>query len=89
MCGVRAIDFFLFYLVEASDGDCKIWLSAYWDDIKNCCDITDEDIRRNVKFVTTKLDYFVTGGILVDNVNTHSLRSSDVVALAFSGYSDT
>ena len=40
---------------------------------KNRYDITDEDIRRNVKFAATELDYFCTRGIPVDNVKTHSL----------------
>ena len=31
----------------------KIWLSEYWDDRKNCCEITDEDILQNVNFAAT------------------------------------
>ena len=56
---------------------------------KNCCDITDEDIRQKVIFAATELDYFGTRGILVDNVNTHSLRSGGAMALDLSEYSDT
>ena len=89
MCGVRAIGRRYCYIRKASGGDRKIWLLAYWDDRKNCCDITDEDIQRNVKFAATELDYFGTRGIPVDNIETHSLRSGGAIELALSGYSDT
>ena len=45
VCIVRAIGCRYCYIRQASDGDCKIWLSEYWDNIKNCCDIPDEKIR--------------------------------------------
>ena len=89
MCGVLAIGLQYCYIRKASGGDWKIWLSAYWDDRKNCCDITDEDIQRNVKFGATELNYFGTRGIPVDNVDTHSLHSVGAMALSMSGYSDT
>ena len=56
---------------------------------KNRCDTTDEDICQNVKFAAIELDYFVTQGIPVDNVNSHSLRSGGAMALALSRYYDT
>ena len=56
LCGVRAIGSFYCYICKASGRDWKIWLSAYWDDSKYCCDVTDEDIWQNVKFAATKLD---------------------------------
>ena len=89
LCGVCPIGRRCCYIRKSSGGDWKIWLSVYWDNSKNFCDITDEDIRRNVKFAATELDYFGTQGIPVDNVNTHSLRSGGAMALALSRYSDT
>ena len=53
MCIVRSIGRFYCYIREASGGDWNIWLSAYWDERNNCCDITDEDIRQNFKFAAT------------------------------------
>ena len=64
-------------------------VSAYWDDIKTFCDITDEDIQQNLKFVATELNWFCTQGIPVDDFDTNSLRSFGVMALDLSGYSDT
>ena len=52
-CGVCAIGCRYCYIRKASGGDWKIWLSTYWDNSKYCCDITDEDIQRNVKFTAT------------------------------------
>ena len=53
MCVVCAIGRRYCYIRKASGGDWKIRISAYWDDSKICCDITDEDIRRNIKFAAT------------------------------------
>ena len=53
MYGVRAIGNFYCYIREASGGDWKICISAYWDNRENHCDITDEDIRQNFKFAAT------------------------------------
>ena len=89
VCIVRAIGCRYCYIRQASDGDCKIWLSEYWDNSKNCCDITNKDIRRNVKFAAMELNYFGTRGIPVYNVDTHLLHSGGAMALALSGYADT
>ena len=89
MCGVCAIGSCYCYARKASVSDWKIWLSEYWDDIKNCCDITDEDIRQNLNFAAMELDYFGTRLIPVDNFDTHSFRSGGAMALNLSGYSDT
>ena len=84
MCGACSIGRCYCYIREASGSDWTIWLSAYWDKRNNYCDITDEDIHQNVKFVTTELDYFGTQGIPMDNVDTHSLRRGGAMALALS-----
>ena len=89
VCIVRAIGCRYCYIRQASDGDCKIWLSEYWDNSKICCDITNKDIRRNVKFAAMELNYFGTRGIPVYNVDTHLLHSGGAMALALSGYADT
>ena len=44
MCRVRAIGRRYCYIRKASCGDFKICLSVYWDNRKNCRDITDEEI---------------------------------------------
>ena len=89
VCRVRSNGNWYYYICKASGGNWKIWLSAYWDDRKNFCDITYEDIRQKVKFEATKLDYFGTQGIPVDNFDTHSLHRGGAMDLALSGYSDT
>ena len=89
MCGVRTIGRRHCYIRESSSRDCNIWLSAYWGKRKKLCDITDEDICRNVKFAATELDYFGTRIIPANNVDTHSLRSGIAMALSLSGFSDT
>ena len=53
MCGVCYIGSRYCYICKASGINWAILLSAYWDARKNCCDITDEDICRNVKFAAT------------------------------------
>ena len=53
MCVVCDIGSCYCYIRKASGGSWKIWLSAYWDNSKKCCDITDEDIQQTIKFAAT------------------------------------
>jgi hypothetical protein len=51
-------------------------------------DVTDKDIRRELKLAAIALEYPALKGIPIDRVDTHSLRSGGANALALSGYSD-
>ena len=51
-------------------------------------DVTDADIRSNLKLAATALDYPAARGIPIDRVDTHSLRGGGANALSLSGYSD-
>ena len=63
------------------------YLSAYWADGKRC-NVNDEDMRVNLKWAATALDYHHKKGIPIELVDTHSLRIGGANALALSGYSD-
>ncbi len=52
-------------------------------------DITNEDISRALKAAATVLDYPNTKGILIDQIDMHSLRSSGANILSLAGYLDT
>ena len=51
-------------------------------------DVNDEDMRSNLKWAATELDYPCRKGIPIERVDTHSLRIGGANALSLSGYSD-
>lgn len=87
-CGVRAIGRRYCSIRKLANNNMKTNLSAYWENNKKC-EVNDEDIRRNVKWAATQLDYPGTKGIPIELIDTHSLRCGGANALALSGYSDT
>jgi len=63
-------------------------MSAYWvnGQQKN---VNDEDMRVNLKWAATELDYPYRKGIPIERVmDTHSLQTGEANALLLSGYSD-
>ena len=50
--------------------------------------ITDQNIRNNLKWAAKELDYPASKGIPIDHIDTHSLRGGGVNALHLNGYSD-
>ena len=52
-------------------------------------DVTDNDIRKGVKYAAACLDYPCQKGIPIDQIDTHSLQGGGANALALAGYRDT
>ena len=50
--------------------------------------VKDQDIRENLKWAATELQYPAKKGIPIERIDTHSLRSGGANALSLSGYSD-
>lgn len=86
-CAVRAIGRRYCYIRKHAGGDRKAYLSAYWVKDKRK-DVNDEDMRENLKWAATELDYPCRKGIPIERVDTHSLRIGGANALSLSGYSD-
>ena len=84
-CAVRALGQRYCYIRQF--GNQKTYLSAYWNDSQRM-DVNDEDMRVNLKWAATELDYHGRKGIPVRLVDTHSLRIGGANALSLSGYSD-
>ena len=63
------------------------YLSAYFEKGKRR-DLTDNDIRKEIKVCAIALDYKTRRGIPVTRIDTHSLRGGGAMALHLSGYSD-
>ena len=64
------------------------FMSAFWENGVRY-DISDKDMRENLKWAAEQLDYNGRCGIPVNRINTHSLRMGGANALVLSGYSDT
>ena len=65
----------------------KTYLSAYFvGGVRH--DITDQNIRNNLKWAAKELDYPASKGILIDHIDTHSLRGGGANALHLNEYSD-
>jgi hypothetical protein len=62
---------------------------AYYDDKGQRGDITNEDVSKALKAAATVLEYPTAKGILINRIDTHSLRSGGANTLSLSGYSDT
>lgn len=87
LCPVRALGRRVAHL-RKNGTVATTFLSSYWEGGTRH-DVTAEHISRAVKLAATALQYLATKGIPVQRINTHSLRSGGVNALALAGYSDT
>jgi hypothetical protein len=63
-------------------------LSSFFHNDKQY-DVCGKDIGKGLTMAATLLQYPATRGIPIERIDTHSLQSRDVNALALSGYSDT
>jgi hypothetical protein len=73
--------------IRTNTSDRKTFLSAYFvQGIRH--DVKDQDIRENLKWAATELQYPAKKGIPIERIDTHSLRSGGANALSLSGYSD-
>ena len=89
-CPVRALGR-RFTHIRRHSSDRTTCLSAFFEltqakTIQN--DVTDRDVRRELKLAAIALEYPALKGIPIDRIDTHSLRSGGANALALSGYSD-
>jgi hypothetical protein len=86
-CPVKALAHRVIHIRE-NGGDQKALLSAiYVEGVRY--NVTGNDISKGLKMAATLLNYPSTRGILIERVDTHSLRSGGANALALSGYLDT
>ena len=67
--------------------DPDIFLSAFFEDEGRTGDVTDTDIRKELKIAAVALNY-ESRGIPVTRIDTHSLRAGGANALHLSGYAD-
>ena len=74
--------------IRANTSDRETYLSAFFVNGVRY-DVLDQDIRDNIKWAATELDYHARRGIPVERVDTHSLRGGGANALSLAGYSDT
>jgi hypothetical protein len=87
-CPVRALARRHIHLRD-NGADTKTFLLAYYNDKGQRDDITNKDVSIALKAVATVLEYPTAKGILINRIDTHSLRSGGANALSLSGYSDT
>ena len=85
-CPVRALARRVIHIRNHTT-DWRTTLSAIFDS-NTRFDVTDKDIRANIKHAADMLQYPELKGIPVERVDTHSLRSGGANALALSGYTD-
>ena len=64
------------------------FMSAFYEDEARY-DLSDSDMRTNLKWAAEVLNYPDEKGIPVEHVDTHALRMGGANALALSGYSNT
>jgi hypothetical protein len=89
-CPVRALGR-RFVHVRRHTSDTTTCLSTFFERLPTgvCqADVTDKDIRQELKLAAIALEYPALKGIPIDRIDTHSLRSGGANALALSGYSD-
>jgi hypothetical protein len=67
----------------------KTFLLEYFTESKQRLDITNKDISVALKRAATVLDYPTAKGIPINQIDTHSLRSSRANALSLAGFLDT
>ena len=65
----------------------ETYLSAYFENGQRH-DVTDNDIRREIKVCAIALDYESRRAIPISRIDTHSLRGGGAMALHLNGYSD-
>jgi hypothetical protein len=85
-CPARALARRVNYINDHTS-DRTTFLSAYWVGEERR-DVSDEDIRGEIKLAAKELLYPEQRGIEVRQVDTHSLRGGGANALHLSGYSD-
>jgi hypothetical protein len=86
-CPVQALGCQYIHL-QKHGGSKKTIISAYYLGGKRF-DVTSDHISAVLKLAACSLEYPLIKGILVEHINTHSLRSGEANALALAGYSDT
>ncbi len=86
-CPVRALGCRYLHLWHHG-ATANTFLPAYFMESKEWWDITNEDISVALKRAATVLDYPTAKGILMNQIDTHSLQSSRVNALSLVGFSD-
>lgn len=86
MCPVKALARRYCHIRQHSRTRTEL-LSAYWEGGQRH-DLTDVDMRKNLKLAATALKYPEERGIPVEKVDTHSLRIGGANALSLAGYSD-
>ncbi len=86
-CPVWALAQRAIHLREHKAGG-KTLLSSFFHQ-GNRYDVCGEDISKGLKLAATILQYPTTWGILIEQIDMHSLRSRGANALALLGYSDT
>ena len=86
-CAIRALGHHCFHIWRHKLSKKNI-SSAYFSDVVGQ-DVTDQNIRDNIKCTAKKLEYPVAKGIPITRIGTHSLRSRGTNALDLPGYYDT
>jgi hypothetical protein len=86
-CPVKALVCRVIHIHE-NGGDHKALLSAFYLD-GVCYNVTGDDVSKGLKMAATLLHCPSLRGMMIEQIDTHSLRSGGVNALALSGYSNT
>jgi hypothetical protein len=86
LCPVRALGR-RFTTIRRHSPDPMTLLSAFF--VENTrFDVTDNDMRKSLKYAAERLDYPAAKGIPLARIDTHSLRSGGANALSLAGFSD-
>ena len=86
LCPVRALGR-RFVHIRHHSKDHSTFLSAFFANGRRF-DVTDNDMRKSIKYAARILQYPATKGIPINRVDTHSLRSGGANALSLAGFSD-
>ena len=84
---VRAVGRRFCHIREHSNNP-NTYLSAFFEPEASSGDVTDNDIRTELKIAAIALDYESQRGIPISRIDTHSLRAGGANALHMAGYSD-
>ncbi len=87
-CSIRALGRRYLHL-RHHGATAKTFLLAYFNEVGQHFDITNQDISGALKLAATFLDYPTTKGIPINHIDTHLLRSGGANALLMDGYPDT
>jgi hypothetical protein len=85
-CPVRALARWVLHL-RKNNADRQTFLSVFFSK-KACYNMCGKDISKALKMATAILQYPITRGIPIKYIDTHSLRSGGMNALALSRYLD-